>query len=166
MTAPAPARLPTPSAERRFEVVSDFEPTGDQPRAIEGAAAAVRRGETDVVLLGVTGSGKTYTASKIVEAVQKPTLVLAPNKTLAAQLANEFREFFPRNAVEYFVSYYDYYQPEAYVPRTDTFIEKDAQINEDIDRLRHSATRSSASASMFFMAVAILSSPVTKWVAG
>jgi len=140
MAAPAPARIPTPSAERRFEVVSDFAPTGDQPRAIEGAAAAVLRGETDMVLLGVTGSGKTYTASKIVEAVQRPTLVLAPNKTLAAQLANEFREFFPRNAVEYFVSYYDYYQPEAYVPSSDTYIEKDSSLNEEVERLRHRAT--------------------------
>ncbi len=140
MSAPAPARLPAPAADRRFEVVSDFQPTGDQPRAIEGAAAAVRRGETDVVLLGVTGSGKTYTASKIVEAVQRPTLVLAPNKTLAAQLANEFREFFPRNAVEYFVSYYDYYQPEAYVPSSDTYIEKDSSLNEEVERLRHRAT--------------------------
>ncbi|HWB72670.1 MAG TPA: DEAD/DEAH box helicase family protein, partial [Egibacteraceae bacterium] len=125
-----------------FRVVSDYQPAGDQPRAVAGVAEAVARGERDIVLLGVTGSGKTFTASKIVEAVQKPTLVMAPNKTLAAQLANEFREFFPHNAVEYFVSYYDYYQPEAYVPRTDTVIEKDAQINEDIDRLRPSATSS------------------------
>ncbi len=123
-----------------FLVQSDFLPSGDQPRAIEGVAAALDRGETDVVLLGVTGSGKTFTASKIVEAVQKPTLVIAPNKTLAAQLANEFREFFPANAVEYFVSYYDYYQPEAYVPSTDTYIEKDSSINEEVERLRHRAT--------------------------
>jgi excinuclease ABC subunit B len=123
-----------------FKVVSEFQPAGDQPRAIEGIAEAVRRGETDTVLLGVTGSGKTYTASKIVEAVQKPTLVLAPNKTLAAQLAGEFREFFPSNAVEYFVSYYDYYQPEAYVPSSDTFIEKDSSLNEEVERLRHRAT--------------------------
>ena len=126
----------------KFEVVSDYQPAGDQPRAIQGVADAVGRGESDVVLLGVTGSGKTYTASKIVEAVQKPTLVMAPNKTLAAQLANEFREFFPRNAVEYFVSYYDYYQPEAYVPAQDLYIEKDSSINDEIDRLRHSATTS------------------------
>ena len=123
-----------------FKVVSDFEPSGDQPAAIEGVAAAIRRGEADTVLLGVTGLGKTFTASKIVEAVQRPTLVMAPNKTLAAQLANEFREFFPNNAVEYFVSYYDYYQPEAYIPSSDTYIEKDSSINEEIERLRHRAT--------------------------
>ncbi len=123
-----------------FKVVSEFEPSGDQPRAVAGVADAVRRGERDVVLLGVTGSGKTFTASKIVEAVQRPTLVIAPNKTLAAQLANEFREFFPHNAVEYFVSYYDYYQPEAYIPSSDTYIEKDSSINEEVERLRHRAT--------------------------
>ena len=123
-----------------FKVVSEFEPSGDQPRAVTGVAEAVRRGERDIVLLGVTGSGKTFTASKIVEAVQRPTLVMAPNKTLAAQLANEFREFFPHNAVEYFVSYYDYYQPEAYIPNTDTYIEKDSSINEEVERLRHRAT--------------------------
>jgi len=120
--------------------VSEFQPSGDQPRAVTGVAEAVTRGERDVVLLGVTGSGKTFTASKIVEAVQRPTLVIAPNKTLAAQLANEFREFFPHNAVEYFVSYYDYYQPEAYIPNTDTYIEKDSSINEEVERLRHRAT--------------------------
>ena len=124
----------------KFEVVSEYSPAGDQPRAIQGVADAIARGEHDVVLLGVTGSGKTFTASKIVEAVQKPTLVLAPNKTLAAQLANEFREFFPNNAVEYFVSYYDYYQPEAYVPSSDTYIEKDSSLNEEVERLRHRAT--------------------------
>ncbi|MDQ3431928.1 MAG: excinuclease ABC subunit UvrB [Actinomycetota bacterium] len=123
-----------------FTVVSEFEPSGDQPRAIAGVAEAITRGESDVVLLGVTGSGKTFTASKIVEAVQKPTLVIAPNKTLAAQLANEFREFFPGNAVEYFVSYYDYYQPEAYIPTTDTYIEKDSSVNDEVQRLRHRAT--------------------------
>jgi len=123
-----------------FEVVSEFEPAGDQPRAIEGVTEAITRGERDIVLLGVTGSGKTFTASKIIEQVQKPTLVIAPNKTLAAQLANEFREFFPRNAVEYFVSYYDYFQPEAYVPSSDTYIEKDSSINEEVERLRHRAT--------------------------
>ncbi len=121
-------------------MVSEFEPSGDQPRAIEATAEALGRGEGDVCLLGVTGSGKTFTASKIVERVAKPTLVIAPNKTLAAQLANEFREFFPHNAVEYFVSYYDYYQPEAYVPSTDTYIEKDSSINEEVERLRHRAT--------------------------
>ncbi|MGH8930740.1 MAG: excinuclease ABC subunit UvrB [Egibacteraceae bacterium] len=123
-----------------FKVVSEFEPSGDQPRAIEATAEALGRQERDVCLLGVTGSGKTFTASKIVERVGKPTLVIAPNKTLAAQLANEFREFFPHNAVEYFVSYYDYYQPEAYVPSTDTYIEKDSSINEEVERLRHRAT--------------------------
>lgn len=127
-------------SEQAFRVVSEFEPAGDQPRAIEGSVEALARGESDVVLLGVTGSGKTYTASKIVEQVNRPTLVIAPNKTLAAQLANEFREFFPDNAVEYFVSYYDYYQPEAYVPQTDTYIEKDTAINEEVERLRHRAT--------------------------
>jgi excinuclease ABC subunit B len=126
--------------EGRFQVVSEFEPAGDQPRAVEGVARAIEAGESDTVLLGVTGSGKTYTASKIVEAVQKPTLVMAPNKTLAAQLANEFKEFFPHNAVEYFVSYYDYYQPEAYIPSSDTYIEKDSSINDEIERLRHRAT--------------------------
>jgi excinuclease ABC subunit B len=130
----------TTRADRKFQVVSEFEPAGDQPRAVTGVADALRRGERDTVLLGVTGSGKTFTASKIIEAVQKPTLVMAPNKTLAAQLANEFKEFFPNNAVEYFVSYYDYYQPEAYIPSSDTYIEKDSSINDEIERLRHRAT--------------------------
>ncbi len=130
----------TMRTDRRFEVVSDFQPAGDQPRAVQGVADAIARGERDAVLLGVTGSGKTFTASKIIEAVQKPTLVMAPNKTLAAQLANEFKEFFPNNAVEYFVSYYDYYQPEAYIPSSDTYIEKDSSINDEIERLRHRAT--------------------------
>ena len=123
-----------------FKVESEFQLSGDQPRAVEGVAEALRRGERDIVLLGVTGSGKTFTASNIIAEVKKPTLVIAPNKTLAAQLANEFREFFPNNAVEYFVSYYDYYQPEAYVPSTDTYIEKDSSINEEVERLRHRAT--------------------------
>jgi excinuclease ABC subunit B len=126
--------------DKQFEVVSEFQPAGDQPRAVDGVADAIGRGEPDTVLLGVTGSGKTFTASKIIEAVQKPTLVMAPNKTLAAQLANEFKEFFPHNAVEYFVSYYDYYQPEAYIPSSDTYIEKDSSINDEIERLRHRAT--------------------------
>ena len=125
-----------------FRVVSDFTPTGDQPQAIQKLAEGVRAKQRFQTLLGVTGSGKTATMAWLVEQVQMPTLVLAPNKTLAAQLSAEFQELFPENAVEYFVSYYDYYQPEAYVPRTDTFIEKDAQINEDIDRLRHSTTSS------------------------
>ena len=126
--------------ERRFRVVSDFEPRGDQPQAIAALADGIHRGLTFQTLLGVTGSGKTYTMAKVIEAVQKPTLVIAHNKTLAAQLASEFRQFFPENAVHYFVSYYDYYQPEAYVPQTDTYIEKDASINDEIDRLRHAAT--------------------------
>ena len=124
----------------RFEVVSDFAPAGDQPKAIAQLSEGVKRGDKFQTLLGITGSGKSATIAWTIEQVQKPTLVLAPNKALAAQLANEFRQFFPKNRVEYFVSYYDYYQPEAYVPSTDTFIEKDATINDEIDRLRHSAT--------------------------
>ena len=124
-----------------FRVVSDFVPTGDQPEAIDALTDGVLRGERHQTLLGVTGSGKTFTMAKVAERVQRPTLVIAHNKTLAAQLATEFREFLPDNAVEYFVSYYDYYQPEAYIPRTDTYIEKDASINDEIDRLRHAATR-------------------------
>jgi excinuclease ABC subunit B len=123
-----------------FQVVSDFEPAGDQPKAIEALAAGIRRGERFQTLLGITGSGKSATIAWTIEQVQRPTLVLAPNKSLAAQLATEFREFFPRNRVEYFVSYYDYYQPEAYLPSSDTYIEKDSSINDEIDRLRHSAT--------------------------
>ena len=123
-----------------FKVVSDFQPTGDQPRAIGELSAGIEKGLRRQTLLGVTGSGKTYTMAKVIEAVQKPTLVIAHNKTLAAQLCSEFREFFPHNAVEYFVSYYDYYQPEAYISQTDTYIEKDASINDEIDKLRHSAT--------------------------
>jgi excinuclease ABC subunit B len=125
-----------------FRVVSDFQPAGDQPAAIDRLAAAVRAGEPYVTLLGATGTGKTFTVAHLVERVQRPTLVIAPNKSLAAQLANEFREVFPDNAVEYFVSYYDYYQPEAYMPTTDTYIEKDSSVNEEIERLRHSATAS------------------------
>ena len=125
-----------------FQVVSDFDPTGDQPQAIDKLVDGISSNMRHQVLLGVTGSGKTYTMAKVIERVQKPTLILAHNKTLAAQLYSEFREFFPHNAVEYFVSYYDYYQPEAYIPRTDTYIEKDAQINEEIDRLRLAATSS------------------------
>ncbi len=125
-----------------FQVVSPYEPSGDQPEAIEALARGVELGLDEQTLLGVTGSGKTYTMAKVIEKVQRPTLVLAHNKTLAAQLCSEFREFFPHNAVEYFVSYYDYYQPEAYIPHTDTFIEKDSAINEEIDRLRLSATAS------------------------
>jgi excinuclease ABC subunit B len=139
-----PHRPPRPDKSeggRRFRVVSEFEPKGDQPQAIEELVKGVRAQERDQVLLGVTGSGKTFTMAKVIEATQRPALVLAPNKTLAAQLYGEFKSFFPDNAVEYFVSYYDYYQPEAYVPRTDTYIEKESDINEQIDRMRHSATR-------------------------
>src|SRR6202453_2620562 len=140
-----PHRPPRPDKSeggRRFRVVSEFEPEGDQPQAIDELVKGVRANERDQVLLGVTGSGKTFTMAKVIEATQRPALILAPNKTLAAQLYGEFRSFFPDNAVEYFVSYYDYYQPEAYVPRTDTYIEKESSINEQIDRMRHSATRS------------------------
>jgi excinuclease ABC subunit B len=139
-----PHRPPRPEKSeggRRLRVVSEFEPQGDQPRAIEELVKGVRANERDQVLLGVTGSGKTFTMAKVIEATQRPALILAPNKTLAAQLYGEFRSFFPDNAVEYFVSYYDYYQPEAYVPRTDTYIEKESDINEQIDRMRHAATR-------------------------
>jgi excinuclease ABC subunit B len=125
-----------------FEVVSEFSPAGDQPEAIDEIVRRIQAGEKDVVLLGATGTGKSATTAWIVERLQRPTLVMAPNKTLAAQLATEFRELLPNNAVEYFVSYYDYYQPEAYVPQTDTFIEKDSSINEEVERLRHSATNS------------------------
>lgn len=127
---------------RPFEVVSEYQPSGDQPAAIAELAGRINAGETDVVLLGATGTGKSATTAWLVEAINRPTLVLAHNKTLAAQLANEFRELFPNNAVEYFVSYYDYYQPEAYVPQTDTFIEKDSSINAEVERLRHSTTNS------------------------
>jgi excinuclease ABC subunit B len=125
-----------------FEVVSEYAPRGDQPQAIEALTRHVKAGRRHVALRGVTGSGKTYTIANLIAAVQRPTLVISPNKTLAAQLFGEFRSFFPRNAVEYFVSYYDYYQPEAYIPQSDTYIEKDALINDEIDRMRHSATRS------------------------
>ena len=125
-----------------FEVISEFTPSGDQPAAIKELAARVRAGDTDTVLLGATGTGKSATTAWLIEEVQRPTLVLAPNKTLAAQLANEFRELMPNNAVEYFVSYYDYYQPEAYIPQTDTYIEKDSSVNDEVERLRHSATNS------------------------
>jgi excinuclease ABC subunit B len=123
-----------------FKVHAEFQPSGDQPKAVDELAEGVLAGEDRMTLLGATGTGKTFTIAQVVERVQKPTLVMAPNKSLAAQLANEFREFFPENAVEYFVSYYDYYQPEAYVPQTDTYIEKDSSINDEIERLRHSAT--------------------------
>ncbi|CAI3946858.1 excinuclease ABC subunit UvrB [Commensalibacter communis] len=136
-----PEKIPAKPKVKKLQVVSEFEPSGDQPTAIKALSEGVMSGEKDQVLLGVTGSGKTFTMAKVIEAVQKPTLILAPNKTLAAQLYGEMKEFFPNNAVEYFVSYYDYYQPEAYIPRSDTFIEKDSQINEQIDRMRHAATQ-------------------------
>lgn len=123
-----------------FQLFSDFLPTGDQPSAIEDIVKNFQDGKKKQVLLGVTGSGKTFTMANVVQELNKPTVVLAHNKTLAAQLYNEFKDFFPKNAVEYFVSYYDYYQPEAYVATTNTFIEKDASINDELDRLRHSAT--------------------------
>ncbi|MBL6760305.1 MAG: excinuclease ABC subunit UvrB [Ilumatobacteraceae bacterium] len=131
---------PTPVTEERFRVVSEFEPAGDQPKAIASLAEGIDAGERFQTLLGITGSGKSATIAWTIEQVQRPTLILAPNKSLAAQLTQEMREFFPENRVEYFVSYYDYYQPEAYIPSSDTFIEKDASINDEIDRLRHSAT--------------------------
>jgi excinuclease ABC subunit B len=136
-----PARPAKSEGGRRFVIKSDYEPAGDQPTAIRELVAGLTGSEHDQVLLGVTGSGKTFTMAKVIEETQRPALILAPNKTLAAQLYSEFKSFFPDNAVEYFVSYYDYYQPEAYVPRTDTYIEKDSSINEQIDRMRHSATR-------------------------
>ena len=126
----------------KFVITSDYKPNGDQPNAINSLVKNIQRGESEQVLLGVTGSGKTFTMAKVIEALQKPTLIMAPNKTLAAQLYGEMKSLFPNNAVEYFVSYYDYYTPEAYVPRSDTYIEKESSINEQIDRLRHSATRS------------------------
>jgi excinuclease ABC subunit B len=148
MTAFVPHRPVRPEKSeggRKFKLVSDYQPAGDQPTAIAdlvaGIGPAPNAGERDLVLLGVTGSGKTFTMAKVIEALQRPALILAPNKTLAAQLYAEMKGFFPENAVEYFVSYYDYYQPEAYIPRTDTYIEKDSSINEEIDRMRHSATR-------------------------
>jgi excinuclease ABC subunit B len=137
-----PARPDKPDGGKRFVVRSEYEPAGDQPDAIRDIVAAAREDDRTQVLLGVTGSGKTYTMAKVIEELQRPALILAPNKLLAAQLYGEFRSFFPDNAVEYFVSYYDYYQPEAYVPRSDTYIEKESSVNEAIDRMRHSATRS------------------------
>ena len=136
-----PARPEKSEGGLSFEIVSEYQPAGDQPHAIAELVEGIQRGERDQVLLGVTGSGKTFTAAQIIAKTNRPALILAPNKTLAAQLYGEFKSFFPHNAVEYFVSYYDYYQPEAYVPRTDTFIEKESTINEQIDRMRHAATR-------------------------
>src|SRR5881392_65838 len=124
----------------KFQLRSDYQPQGDQPAAIAHLTAGLNNGDKEQTLLGVTGSGKTFTMANIIQNMQKPTLILSHNKTLAAQLYNEFRSFFPDNAVHYFVSYFDYYQPEAYIPRSDTYIEKDSDINEEIDRLRHAAT--------------------------
>jgi excinuclease ABC subunit B len=142
--ADRPEVLTRPKLEggRRFVMQTPFQPAGDQPAAIAELSNGILAGDRDQVLLGATGTGKTYTMAKVIEETQRPAIILAPNKTLAAQLYAEFKGFFPDNAVEYFVSYYDYYQPEAYVARSDTFIEKESQINEQIDRMRHSATRS------------------------
>jgi excinuclease ABC subunit B len=137
-----PTRPPKLEGGRPFKIVSEYTAAGDQPTAIAELVAQTQAGERDQVLLGVTGSGKTFTMAKVIEAVQRPALILAPNKILAAQLYGEMKSFFPENAVEYFVSYYDYYQPEAYVARSDTYIEKESSTNESIDRMRHSATRS------------------------
>ena len=138
---PVQSRIGAPNASRPFELVSRHAPTGDQPAAIAALLDGLEQGRDHQVLLGITGSGKTFTIATVIAQANRPTLVLAPNKTLAAQLYGELKDLFPNNAVAYFVSYYDYYQPEAYVPSSDTYIEKDALINEQIDRLRHSATR-------------------------
>ncbi len=137
---PTIGSVTTVRREGEFRLSGEFAPAGDQPQAIDRLAEGILRGDRHQTLLGVTGTGKTFTIANAIARVNKPTLVIAPNKSLGAQLANEFREFFPENAVEYFVSYYDYYQPEAYVPATDTYIEKDSSINDEIERLRHSAT--------------------------
>src|SRR5947199_690212 len=135
------AERPKADIEKPFQLHSEFQPAGDQPQAIDELCEGLERGERDQELLGVTGSGKTFTMAHVIARTGRPAIVLAPNKTLAAQLYSEMRSFFPENAVEYFVSYYDYYQPEAYIPRTDTYIEKDSSVNEQIDRMRHAATR-------------------------
>src|SRR5271156_3197139 len=135
------AERPQDDIGKPFQLSSEFQPAGDQPQAIDELCEGLARGEKDQVLLGVTGSGKTFTMAHVIQRVQRPAIVLAPNKTLAAQLYGEMKSFFPENAVEYFVSYYDYYQPEAYVPLTDTYVEKESSLNEQIDRMRHSATR-------------------------
>ena len=137
-----PMRPDKAEGGRAFVLASDYEPAGDQPTAIKELTEAALGGEQSQVLLGVTGSGKTFTMAKVIETLQRPALIMAPNKILAAQLYGEFKRLFPTNAVEFFVSYYDYYQPEAYVPRSDTYIEKESSVNEAIDRMRHSATRS------------------------
>ena len=135
------AERPPGDIGKPFQLSSEFQPAGDQPQAIDELCEGLARGEQDQVLLGVTGSGKTFTMAHVIQRLQRPAIMLAPNKTLAAQLYGEMKSFFPENAVEYFVSYYDYYQPEAYVPRTDTYVEKESSLNEQIDRMRHSATR-------------------------
>src|ERR1700680_4603240 len=135
------AERPQTDIEKPFRLCSDFRPAGDQPQAIDELCEGIAAGEREQVLLGVTGSGKTFTMAHVIERTGRPAIILAPNKTLAAQLYGEMKSFFPENAVEYFVSYYDYYQPEAYVPRTDTYVEKESSLNEQIDRMRHSATR-------------------------
>src|SRR5580698_754053 len=135
------AERPPGDVGKPFQLTSEFQPAGDQPQAIDELCEGLARGEKDQVLLGVTGSGKTFTMAHVIQRLQRPAIVLAPNKTLAAQLYGEMKSFFPENAVEYFVSYYDYYQPEAYVPRSDTYVEKESSLNEQIDRMRHSATR-------------------------
>src|ERR1700690_1886886 len=135
------ANRPPGDIEKKFRIHSEFAPAGDQPQAIDELCEGLARGEKEQVLLGVTGSGKTFTMAHVIARTGRPAIILAPNKTLAAQLYGEMRSFFPENAVEYFVSYYDYYQPEAYVPRTDTYVEKESSLNEQIDRMRHSATR-------------------------
>src|SRR5215468_10378850 len=135
------AERPRSDVGRPFRLSSEFVPAGDQPQAIDELCDGLRRNERDQVLLGVTGSGKTFTMAHVIARTGRPAIILAPNKTLAAQLYGEMKSFFPENAVEYFVSYYDYYQPEAYVPRTDTYVEKESSLNEEIDRMRHSATR-------------------------
>src|SRR5579859_6035512 len=136
------AERPSGDIGKPFQLSSEFQPAGDQPQAIDELCEGLARGERDQVLLGVTGSGKTFTMAHVIQRLQRPAIVLAPNKTLAAQLYGEMKSFFPENAVEYFVSYYDYYQPEAYVPRSDTYVEKESSLNQQIDRMRHSATRS------------------------
>src|ERR1700676_4597672 len=135
------AEPPQTGNEKPFRLSSEFRPAGDQPQAIDELCEGLARGEREQVLLGVTGSGKTFTMAHVIARTGRPAIILAPNKTLAAQLYGEMKSFFPENAVEYFVSYYDYYQPEAYVPRTDTYVEKESSLNEQIDRMRHSATR-------------------------
>lgn len=131
-----------------FTLKAPFQPMGDQPKAVASLTEGLREGQWAQVLLGATGTGKTFTMAKVIEEVQRPTLIISPNKTLAAQTASEFKDFFPDNAVYYFVSYYDYYQPESYIPSTDTYIEKDSSMNEEIDRLRHSATMALLSGAM------------------